>query len=213
MIFGANLDYSYWGEAVMTTVYLRNRSPSRSVLGKTPYEAWTGEKPSLANLKVFGCRAFAHIPDETRTKLEAKAVECVFVGYSLQSKAYRLYDPISQRIIISRDVTFFENQHYNPEDAEVVEIIGGGGEQNIPEHQEPSNDPTPPNSPVQAVQDPASDAEAEEEKVVSSRPSRNRRAPDQYWIINHQRPSAALVSSNDTGHLNSLYAMLTSAVV
>src|SRR3984957_14053646 len=99
MMQGAHLDYSYWGEAVMTAVYLRNRSPSRSVQRMTPYEAWTGEKPSLSHLKVFGCRAFAHIPDEKRTKLEPKAIECVFVGYSLTSKAYRLYDPIGQRLI------------------------------------------------------------------------------------------------------------------
>lgn len=142
MILGAHLDASYWGEAVMAAVYLRNRSPSRSVQGMTPYQAWTGEKPSLSHLRVFGCRAFAHIPDETRTKLDPKAVECVFVGYSLTSKAYRLYDPTRERIIISRDVTCLENQHSGSE-SEVVEIIGGGGVQNLTEDQVPSNDPIP----------------------------------------------------------------------
>ncbi|MGH7239998.1 MAG: hypothetical protein ACREHG_08020, partial [Candidatus Saccharimonadales bacterium] len=139
MLHGANLDYSYWGEAVMNAVYIRNRSPSRwlptggmkgthttGASRLTPFEAWTGNKPSLGHLKVFGCKAYAHIPDQRRTKLDPKAVQCIFVGYAASSKAYRLYDPVARRIIISRDVTFFENQRYTTETTE-VEIIGGRG--------------------------------------------------------------------------------------
>jgi transposase InsO family protein len=47
----------YWGEAVMTAVHLLNRSPTRVLLGKTPYEAWHGRMPAVSHLKTFGCVA------------------------------------------------------------------------------------------------------------------------------------------------------------
>jgi len=129
MLHGAHLSYFYWGEAITTAAYLRNRSPSKALKNVTAFEVWTGQKPSLNHLKVFGCKAYVHIPKEQRTKLEVKAVKCIFVGYSMESKAYRLYDPSKGRIIISRDVTFFEDKlfHDSTEDgsnsiSEIVEI-------------------------------------------------------------------------------------------
>ena len=130
MLHGANLDYSYWGEAVVTAVYLRNRSPSRSVQNVTPFEAWTNEKPSISHLKTFGCKCYAHIPKQNRTKLEPKAKECIFVGYPSESKAYRVYDPVDKRLFVSRDVSFLENQtnhssaNYN-DAAEIIVDVGG----------------------------------------------------------------------------------------
>jgi transposase InsO family protein len=112
MLHGAQLTLSYWGEAVMTAVYVRNRCPSKAVANKTPFEAWSGEQPSVGHLRVFGCTAFAHVPKQRRTKLEAKAVKCIFVGYSSQSKAYRLYNPETKKIIISRDVIFLESSRH-----------------------------------------------------------------------------------------------------
>jgi hypothetical protein len=114
MLHSANLPYSFWGEAVVTAAYLCNRSPTRTLIGITPYECWYGEKPSLAHLRVFGCIAYAHIPKERRTKLDSKSIKCLFVGYSLESKAWRLFDPIKKHVFISRDVQFLEIQpHHN----------------------------------------------------------------------------------------------------
>lgn len=50
-----------WGEAVVAAVYVLNRSYTRSLDGKTPYEAWYGKKPAVHYLKVFGC--IAHVRD------------------------------------------------------------------------------------------------------------------------------------------------------
>jgi hypothetical protein len=75
----------------------------------TPYEAWTGNKPSLAGLRVFGCLAWVHIPKANRRKLDNKARVCVFVGYSMQSKAYLCYDRARNTVITSRDVEFAEH--------------------------------------------------------------------------------------------------------
>lgn len=72
----------------------------------TPEEAWCGVKPSIEHLRVFGYITHAHVPDARRTKLKDTSHCCVLLGVSEESKAYRLYNPISKRIIISRDVIF-----------------------------------------------------------------------------------------------------------
>ena len=101
-----------WGEAVDCSVYVQNRSLS-STVDVTPYEAWYGEKPDIAHLRTFGSRAFVHIPDSLRQKLDAKAQEVILVGYCKTSKAYRLWNPATRRIIISRDVIFDEDAPYD----------------------------------------------------------------------------------------------------
>ena len=68
------------------------------------YERWYGKKPNISNVRVFGSLAYAHIPDELRQKLDAKADVMMFVGYSEQSKAYRLYDPVSKQVVVRCDV-------------------------------------------------------------------------------------------------------------
>jgi hypothetical protein len=62
------------------------------------------------HLRVFGCKAFVHVPRDERSKLDSKAKQCIFLGYGLEEFGYRLWDPISKKIIRSRDVVFFEDQ-------------------------------------------------------------------------------------------------------
>jgi hypothetical protein len=65
--------------------YLVNRSPSSLLVNKNPHEAWTGKKPSLKNLKVFGCDAYVHVPKEKRSKLDN-----IFVGSKDGIKGYKV---------------------------------------------------------------------------------------------------------------------------
>ena len=111
MLVDASLPHKFWAEALSTAVYLRNRSPTKAVDGMTPFEAWTGKKPSVSHLRVFGCKAFAHVPKDERGKLDSKAKKCILVGYGEETKGYRLYDPLKKRICFSRDVCFKENEH------------------------------------------------------------------------------------------------------
>lgn len=70
---------------------------------------WFGEKPNLSNLKVFGCKAFSHVPKEKRHgKLAPHAKEYVFVGYGF-NHSYRLFDIESKKIVMSRSVVFNED--------------------------------------------------------------------------------------------------------
>lgn len=108
MMIQANLDEKYSGETVMIAGYLQNRLPTKAT-GKTPHELWYGTKPNLSHIKVFGCKAFVHVPKEKRKKLDKKATAYTFVGYSQESKAYRILDQDSGKVVISRDV-FIEDE-------------------------------------------------------------------------------------------------------
>nr|KYP63615.1 Retrovirus-related Pol polyprotein from transposon TNT 1-94 [Cajanus cajan] len=116
---------TFWPEAVNWAVHVLNHCPTLAVKEKTPEEAWSGIKPSVQHFRVFGCVSYAHVPDNLRSKLDAKSLKCVLLGISDESKAYRLYDPISQRIIISRDVVFAENEAWewnNHESTTICEL-------------------------------------------------------------------------------------------
>ncbi|KAF1325883.1 Integrase catalytic core protein, partial [Globisporangium splendens] len=110
MVEHAGLSKRYWGEAVMTATFLRNRCPTRAIgHDKSPHEVWAQKKPLLENLKVFGCHAYVHIPSEKRSELDARSVLCRFLGYSDHEKAYRFEELSSGRIVVSRDAQFMED--------------------------------------------------------------------------------------------------------
>ncbi len=104
MIRAQGLDLEFWAEAVNTAVYIKNRCPIKAFESKTPQETWTGRKPNVSHLRVFGCKAFMHIPDEKRSKLESKSMPCAFLGYCEGTKAYRLMCVETKKIIKSRNV-------------------------------------------------------------------------------------------------------------
>lgn len=62
---------------------------------------------------MFGCLAYAHVNDKLSTKLEDKSVPCVVLGIINESKAYRLYNLVTKRIIVNRDVIFDEKTCWN----------------------------------------------------------------------------------------------------
>jgi transposase InsO family protein len=110
MLQDAGLSSKYWGEAVNTAVYLKNRCPTKAVNGMVPEESWTGRRVSLDHLKVFGAKAFVHIPHQKRTKWDSKSQEMIMVGYCEDSKAYRLIDPEKpQKVKKERNVKFLED--------------------------------------------------------------------------------------------------------
>ena len=95
------LGQEFWALVVDTACYLKNRSPTSTLVDKTPYEVWFGQKPSVAHLRVFGCEAFVHVPKEKRSKLDNKAEKCIFVGYKDGIKGYKLWNPITRKGVYS----------------------------------------------------------------------------------------------------------------
>ena len=107
MICHAGLSSNYWGEAIATATYVRNRTVTTAT-SETPYEKWYGKKPDVSNLKVFGCVAYVHVPDPLRQKLDKKAEKLRFVGYNTHPKGYRLLNEGTGKVVIKRDVAFNE---------------------------------------------------------------------------------------------------------
>ncbi|KAJ0802818.1 putative RNA-directed DNA polymerase [Helianthus annuus] len=129
MLHEKNLSNVFWSEAVATAVYLRNLSPTKALDEATPFQVWYNRIPSVHHLRVFGCVAYSQVPKQRRRKMEEKACKCIFIGYSPNSKAYRLYDPVKRRVVTSRNVVFDEHAKWtdNQEDkhglpAELVTI-------------------------------------------------------------------------------------------
>jgi transposase InsO family protein len=114
MLVQSGLGRRYWGEAVMTANHIRNRCVSRSINGKTPYEIWHGKIPSVTHFRRFGERAMVMVKRPGRDKLDPKAVEAIFVGYSSTSKAWRFLEVGKETSVESRDVTFLEQLDEKP---------------------------------------------------------------------------------------------------
>ena len=90
MIKGAGLSNEFWAEAVANAAYVRNRSPTASLKNITPFEAWWNKKPSVKHLRIFGCKAYSHIPKRLHQKFDNSTERCILLGYSTCSQAYRL---------------------------------------------------------------------------------------------------------------------------
>jgi hypothetical protein len=88
--------------------YMVNRSPSSALDDKNPQEVWTGKKPSLTHLKVFGYEAYFHVPKENKSKLDKKDEKCIFIGYKDVLKGNKLWNLETKKVVYSRDVVFRE---------------------------------------------------------------------------------------------------------
>ncbi len=109
MLSTANLPHGFWGEAIKTAVHICNRSPHMSLKGDIPEEVWSGKPASYDHLRVFGCEAFVHIRPELRTKLDAKSIKGLFMGYGEEGEmGYKVWLPQLKKVVRSRDVVFNE---------------------------------------------------------------------------------------------------------
>ena len=74
-----NISNGFWAEAINTATYLKNRSPTKILDSKTPFEVLYGYKPDIGHLRIFGSKAFAHIPKDERRKLDANLLSVHFL--------------------------------------------------------------------------------------------------------------------------------------
>ena len=93
MLYDQDLPLFLWEEACSTAVYLQNRRPHRAVGSRTLEEAFTGRRPDIGHLRMFGCLTYSHVPIEKRTKLEPTAKKGILVGYNEMTKGYWIYLP------------------------------------------------------------------------------------------------------------------------
>ena len=119
MLKSKNLPKYLWGEAVNTAAYILNRSPTKKVENMTPEEAWTGVKPCVSHLRVFGSICYRHVLDQVRTKLDDKGERMILLGYH-STGGYKLLNQVKNKIVINRDVVVDEHNEWKWND--VIEI-------------------------------------------------------------------------------------------
>ncbi|KAM7465035.1 hypothetical protein LguiB_012597 [Lonicera macranthoides] len=112
LLLSSSVPSVFWGEAIHTSTFLINRIPSVVTSGVSPFERLYGTTPNYSELRTFGSTCFVLLPKRERIKLTSKNVMCVFLGYGIQQKGYRCYDPTAKRLRISRHVTFWEHKPY-----------------------------------------------------------------------------------------------------
>ena len=95
-------------EAVNWSIHISNKCPTFALRDVTPEEAWSGSNPAIDHFKIFGSIAYAHVPEVKRKKLDDRGETCVFLGVSDISKAYKLFNPLTKKVMTSRDVVFYE---------------------------------------------------------------------------------------------------------
>ena len=128
MIIGRNLPIFLWDEAMAYATLIRNRSPTRALKEKTPYEAWNKKKPDVTFLREFGSEVWVLDESRNRSKLEAKAKKVVFVGIMEGSKAIRYWDKVARSIKVSRNFTFSENGELKELQVTKIPNLGAEGE-------------------------------------------------------------------------------------
>ncbi|RVW52379.1 Retrovirus-related Pol polyprotein from transposon TNT 1-94 [Vitis vinifera] len=111
MISHSTLPEKLWGEALKTTAYILNRVPTKAA-AKTPYELWTGRKPSLKHFHIWGCPAEARPYKPHEKKLDSKTVSSYFIGYAERSRGFKFYDPVIRSIFETGTATFFEDVEF-----------------------------------------------------------------------------------------------------
>ncbi|KAK8584057.1 hypothetical protein V6N12_068307 [Hibiscus sabdariffa] len=93
------------GYALETAAFTLNRVPSKSVQ-KTPHEMWTGRRPNMSFMKIWGCKAY--VKHQMSTKLEPKSEKCTFVGYPKETKGYYFYN--ENKVFVARTGVFLEKE-------------------------------------------------------------------------------------------------------
>nr|GFA59048.1 retrovirus-related Pol polyprotein from transposon TNT 1-94 [Tanacetum cinerariifolium] len=108
MLIFANLPLFLWAEAIVTACFTQNRSIIHKRFDKTPYELINKRKPNIKFFRVFRCRCYLLNDYEDVGKLKAKGDIRVFVGYSKESAAFRIYNKRTRKIHESVNVNFDE---------------------------------------------------------------------------------------------------------
>ncbi|GJT94082.1 putative ribonuclease H-like domain-containing protein [Tanacetum coccineum] len=111
MLADSKLPTTFWAEAVNTACYVQNRVLVVKPHNKTPYELFRGRTPTLSFMRPFGCHVTILNTLDYLGKFDGKSDEGFFVGYSLNSKAFRVYNIRTKKVEKNLHVRFLEGKH------------------------------------------------------------------------------------------------------
>lgn len=179
MLHTAKMPITFWGQAALCATYLLNRSPTKGLHLKTPYEALYGQRPYLGHIRTWACRAYALIDSKKRKKWDSHSSECLLMGYYDSENVFKLYDISGNAIIKTRDVIFFED------------ILG---------HQSFQHNPLPTNIDILGKTPiPGTDDDIDDEKVN----------PDEEHLANLHERYSHLLHENESSSLPEQNAMMS----
>ncbi|KAL2230371.1 UNVERIFIED_CONTAM: Retrovirus-related Pol polyprotein from transposon RE1 [Sesamum indicum] len=108
LLFQAALPLKFWGDCILAATYIINRTPTKTLNWLTPYHKLFGHPPTYSHIKIFGCLCFATNINPHKSKFHKRAHKCIFLGYPMTQKVYRVYDLEDHIVFTSRDVIFHE---------------------------------------------------------------------------------------------------------
>ncbi|WJX72231.1 hypothetical protein P8452_56130 [Trifolium repens] len=185
MMSHADLPNSFWGHALLTAAYTLNHVPSKKV-EKTPYEIWSGKKPHLSFMKVWGFEVY--VKRQITTKLEPKSDKCLFVGYPKETRGYYFYNPSEGRVFVARTGVFLEKEF-------ISKRISGRNVE-LEETQEPPNIGQTMEEHEQQPQDVVEEQPAQVEQV-QRRSTRIRHEPERYGYLITEQGDVLLMDQDE----------------
>ena len=115
MLYNKNMTRNLWGEVVNTVCQMVNRVYFRLSTEKTPYKLWKGRKPNVKYFRIFGSTCFILKDRENVGKFDSQSDEGIFMGYSSTSKAYRVYNKRTMKVMEIVNVVIDESSDSSSE--------------------------------------------------------------------------------------------------
>ncbi|KAK8669729.1 hypothetical protein V6N13_107153 [Hibiscus sabdariffa] len=179
MMSHTDLPTSFWGYALETAAFTLNCVPSKSVQ-KTPHEMWTGRRPNMSFMKIWGCKAY--VKHQMSTKLEPKSEKCTFVGYPKETKGYYFYN--ENKVFVARTGVFLEK--------EFLMNSGKGRNIELEEAQQQVNEPE-----VERISQAVEENPTDLETQPLRRSTRERHEPERYGFLVTTHGDVILVDQDE----------------
>ena len=208
MLHHKDIPEHFWAEAVQTAVYIRNRMTSRTLpCHLTPYHRWYGKKPNLSHLRTFGSTCWYVVPKTKVKKLDSRARKAIMMGYTSQSKGYKLWDTTSEKFIVSRDV-YFSNKPWNEQNEVQLRPEPNVHIPGLPscnhaqsEGEENKTEPAPDENlglSDEAEHNTNNDKELDKSPApMPRRSTRNRKPPGEWWVTQSEHNGKEVVSTEN----------------